>query len=137
VAGFLFSLWEYLKMTTLFFNIDPTGHYQREGASADGLAEAAGIIPHFFATALERAHHTNQPPTLDLIGDTMSELYQFGGFAYPMGGEVTPEGVYTYEGDEDLHPLGEMVGEGLTLRVYPYAITALSDGERTITGRFD
>jgi hypothetical protein len=67
----------------------------------------------------------------------MSELYQFGGFAYPMGGEVTPEGVYTYEGDEDLHPLGEMVGEGLTLRVYPYAITALSDGERTITGRFD
>ncbi|MEY2908797.1 MAG: hypothetical protein RLZZ602_1320 [Pseudomonadota bacterium] len=123
--------------TRLFFNLDPTGHYQREGAQVDRLAEAAGIIPHFFASALERAHHNEQAPTLGTIGDIMSELYGFGGFVYAMGGTVTEDGVYQYEGDDDLYPYGEITGEGLTLRVYPYAITALTDGQRTITGRFD
>lgn len=122
-------------MQMLTLTTDPTGSFPHAGA--DMIEQAAGIIPHFFATALERAHVREESPTLELIADYMSDVYGFGGFAYPLGGEVSPEGVYSYAGDPDLPPIATISGEGLRLYVYEYGITALTNGDRTITGRFD
>ena len=122
-------------MQVLTLTTDPTGCFPH--AAADMLEQAAGIIPHFFATALERAHVREESPTLERIADYMSDVYGFGGFAYPMGGEVSPEGVYQYAGEPELAPIATISGEGLRLYVYEYGITALTNGERTITGRFD
>lgn len=122
-------------MQVLTLITDPSGAFPHAGP--DLLEEAAGIIPHFFATALERAHVRDETPTLGLVSDYMSDIYGFGGFSYPMGGKITPEGVYKYPDDPDLPPIVTIAGEGLRLYVYEYGVTALTDGDRTITGRFD
>ena len=122
-------------MQVLTLTTDPTGSFPHAGESF--LQEAAGIIPHFFATALERAHVREEAPTLDRIADYMTDVYGFGGFAYPMGGELTEDGVYQYAGEPELAPIATISGEGLRLYIYEYGITALTDGERTVTGRFD
>jgi len=122
-------------MQVLTLTTDPTGSFPHADESL--LQEAAGIIPHFFATALERAHVREEAPTLGRVSDYMSDIYGFGGFAYPMGGDVSEDGVYQYAGEPDLPPVAAMSGEGLRLYVYEYGITALTDGERTVTGRFD
>ena len=122
-------------MQVLTLTTDPTGSFAN--ADESFLQEAAGIIPHFFATALERAHVREESPTLERIALYMTDLHGFGGFVYPLGGELTEDGMYQYAGDPELAPISTISGEGLRLYIYDYGITALTDGERTITGRFD
>ena len=76
--------------------------------------------------------------TLDTVAQAMNDVYGFGGFMYPMGGDVDPvTGVYSYVGDPDQFPLVDIRADGLRVLVYPYGIVALTDGDRTKVARFD
>jgi hypothetical protein len=120
-------------MQTVHLEIDPLNAYPAGVVNP----EHGGLIPSFFVTAFERLHVNEQAPSLDNVAQAMDDIYRFGGFCYPLGGSVDPDGVYTYPQDPDLYPLLKMTCEGLTLYVYEYGIVALTDGARTLTARFD
>ena len=122
---------------------DPVGHYISTGHYG-GIDECeqhckdwAGYIPHIFAEAVMLSDERGDV-SLDAVAQSMDDVYGFGGFSYPMGGNVDPvSGVYSYPGDPDQFPLVDIRTHGLRLLVYPYGIVALTDGDRTKTARFD
>jgi len=122
---------------------DPTHHYLQSGhyggldECEEHCREWAGLIPHIFAEAVMRAED-REDVTLDTVAQLMSDVYGFGGFMYPMGGDVDPvTGIYSYPGDDDLFPLVDIRSHNLRVLVYPYGIVALTDGDRVKTARFD
>lgn len=122
---------------------DPTGHYLATGHYGgidechDHCTEWAGYIPLHFANALTLADERGDV-TLDTVAQAMNDVYGFGGFMYPMGGNVDPvTGVYSYVGDPDQFPLVDIRADELRVLVYPYGIVALTDGDRTKVARFD
>lgn len=112
------------------------------------LLEACGVIPDFFVEACITAETESADAIdLDAIADGMDRIYQFGGFEFPWGGTVSPEGVYHADNEEDA-PLSPLVrfayalnegGRAFELFVYDYGITAIrergSDAARV--ARFD
>jgi hypothetical protein len=122
---------------------DPVGHYLASGHYGgidechDHCTEWAGYIPHIFAEAMRVAYERGDV-TLDTVAQAMNDVYGFGGFMYPMGGDVDPvTGVYSYVGDPDQFPLVDIRADDLRVLVYPYGIVALTDGDRTKVARFD
>jgi len=115
--------------------LNPAGDADIGGATPDRIIEACGIIPDFFAEACL----PEGPRTLQQVADDMEAGYGFGGFCYPLGGAVSPQGVYSYPEDPDLYPLVRYRFGAFECYVYPYAITAIRDvrtGECKV-GRFD
>lgn len=96
------------------------------------LAEACGIIPDFFCEACIRVEKLS----LDAIAAGMDNLYQFGGFSYPLDGTVDESGIYKskYDDAPALPPLGRFIFDGSQFEcyVYEYGITAIRD---TVTGQ--
>ena len=89
------------------------------------LIEACGMIPEFFAQACLSA----DPLTLDEIANQMDEAYSFGGFRYPLGGDITVSGLYQseHETDEDLPPLARFIFDRFECFVYQYGIVGIRD----------
>ena len=106
--------------------------------SAKDFEEGAGIIPDFFADAIQGAQ------TLEDVAERMDDLYQNGGFRYPFQGRVDDQGIYhSVHDDPALFPLVRLKGgdhDRFTCYVYEYGITAIQDdklpGEAMIA-RFD
>lgn len=114
-----------------------TGHYGGVDECEAHCKEWAGYIPHIFAEAVTLAEE-GEGVTLDTVAQNMNDVYGFGGFMYPMGGDVDPvTGVYSYVGESDLFPLVDIRSHNLRVLVYPYGIVSLTDGDRTKTARFD
>jgi hypothetical protein len=123
--------------------LNPTRDADLDNAQPQQLKEACGIIPDFFVAACVNAEKL----TLENVAAGMDSAYQFGGFAYPLNGTISDDGVYSspYDDDADLAPYARYIfedsdlGGALELFVYPYAITALRDREtrETKIGRFD
>jgi len=107
--------------------LNPTRDADIGSATPDAIIEACGIIPDFFLAGCLTADRL----TLDAIADGMDAAYQFGGFAYPFGGSLTPAGVYQSSSDEDadLPPLARFTFEGFECFVYHYGITAIRERE--------
>jgi hypothetical protein len=106
------------------------------------LAEACGIIPDYFCEACL----ADGPLKLDDIAAGMDNLYQCGGFAYPLDGTVDENGIYQskYDDDPALPPLGRFIfgvsrDKGFECFVYEYGITAIRDlaTRDTKVARFD
>ena len=135
-----------LESSTLGFDkmhIDPTCHYLQAGhygeldECEEHCREWAGFIPQIFSEAVTLAEDC-EDVTLDTVAQLMSDVYGFGGFMYPMGGDVdSVTGVYSYPGEDDLFPLVDIRSHDLRVLVYPYGIVALTDGDRVKTARFD
>lgn len=114
-----------------------TGHYGGLDETAAHCLDWSGAIPQIFGIALDVAAEQGEV-TLDTVAQAMNDVYGFGGFMYPMGGDVDPvTGVYSYVGDPDQFPLVDIRADGLRVLVYPYGIVALTDGDRTKIARFD
>jgi len=114
-----------------------TGHYGGVDECEEHCKEWAGYIPHIFAEAVMISDERGDV-TLDTVAQAMNDVYGFGGFMYPMGGDVDPvTGVYSYAGEDDLFPLVDIRSHHLRVLVYPYGIVALTDGDRVKTARFD
>ena len=133
------------KMRELLYRLEPdpvghyisTGHYGGIDECEQHCKDWAGYIPHIFAEAVMLSDERGDV-SLDAVAQSMDDVYGFGGFSYPMGGNVDPvSGVYSYPGDPDQFPLVDIRTHGLRLLVYPYGIVALTDGDRTKTARFD
>ncbi len=105
--------------------------------SAKHFEEGAGIIPDFFAEAIQGAE------TLEDVAERMDDLYQFGGFRYPIQGRVDDQGIYhSADGDPALFPLLRLKGgehNRFTCYIYEYGITAILDDPYTypMIARFD
>lgn len=100
------------------------------------LVEACGLIPAFVA---EAEIGLGEGAPLEALHRAVMEIYGYG-LGHPMtGGEVTPEGVYTYPEDPDLYPLVSLqTAQGHEVLIYQYAITAFRDSEgTTIVERID
>ena len=132
-------------MRELLYRLEPdpvghyisTGHYGGIDECEQHCKEWAGYIPHIFAEAVMLSDERGDV-SLDAVAQSMNDVYGFGGFSYPMGGDVdSVSGVYSYPGDPDQFPLVDIRTHGLRLLVYPYGIVALTDGDRTKTARFD
>jgi len=101
-----------------------------------GLA-SAGLVPYFFLESAVK--NWPEPPTLKEVADSMDDLYGYGGFMHPFGGEIV-DGRYisAYEEDEPLDPLVSITCGDITMLFYVYSITALVDAEgNSMIGRFD
>jgi len=117
---------------------NPAGNGDWALNSAQDFEEGAGIIPDFFADAVQGAQ------TLEDVAERMDDIYQNGGFRYPFQGHVDEEGIYhSAQGDPALFPLVRLKGgehNRFTCYVYEYGITAIQDdklpGEAMIA-RFD
>jgi len=118
--------------------LNPTRDADIGGARPADIIEACGIIPDFFAAA---CCSTSEALTLDIIASAMDAEYQFGGFCYPFGGNITPAGVYqsSHDDDPDMPPLACFTFEGFECFVYHYGITAIRDRatRETKIARFD
>ena len=117
--------------------LNPTDDPAIGSARPVDIVEACGVIPDIFCQACL----STDPLLLELIAEQMDWIYSFGGFGYPLGGAVSPEGRYCseFEDDDDLAPLARFIYDRFELFVYPYAITALRDrNTREVKiGRFD
>ena len=122
-------------MLSYAHKVDPTGYFETKGATKPRLIEALGIVPAFVAEAA--THGTPSEATPRSVLDDMAKAYGF--YMGDMeGGVVTPEGIYQYPEDPDLHPLIQWtLDDSVVIYMYEHAIIALTDGERTIITRMD
>lgn len=122
-------------MLSYAHKIDPTGFFESTGATNPRIIESLGIVPVFVAEAATRGTPSEATPRSVL--DDMAQAYGF--YMGDMeGGTVTPEGIYQYPEDKDLHPLMQWtLDDSVVIYMYKYAIIALTDGERTIITRMD
>lgn len=83
-------------MTTVVTQLDPTGHFTKEGVSGRRIFEALGLIPNFL----------NDPSNEDYedIRDRFEKHYPFGLFEI-QGGELNKDKYFCYPADPDLPPL--------------------------------
>ena len=115
--------------------VDPNGQYK--GIAEKKLIQAAGLLP-FFAQDVSMS----KPDGIQECFDMLMECYGFGMGQDGSGwGTIDPEtGVYTseHEGDPDMNPLIKFeITPELTWYVYQYAITGLTDGDKTMIVRMD
>ena len=116
--------------------MDPSDHYGPKGAKVGKLWDAMGLIPYFISEAA-------QEPTAKTVMDHMVDTYGWGMGSYNMLGEDQAgklEGdVYKYPEDEDLYPYArfELLDSGVEIRVYPYALVAVTGPDGQFMQRFD
>ena len=114
--------------------IDPNGAFK--GIKKAKLLEAMGLLPYF---AQDVAY--SEPESVQEAFDMLMDCYGYGMGQDGSGwGTVDEEGRYISISEEDpaLDPLGTFeLTEDLTFYVYQYAITAVSDGEKTLMARMD
>jgi len=113
--------------------LNPTFDRYIGSARPHDLVEACGIVPDFFCAACAEASAAagDEDITLDDICKGMDVLYGFGGFEYPMGGQVDHQGVLisNHDDDADLHPLARFGFEGRVFcYVYDCGIVAVRVG---------
>ena len=128
--------------------LNPAGDADLNRVQPAQLLEACGIIPDFFAEACITAE-TENPAGVnpDGIEDAMDNVYQSGGFQYPLAGDLDADGVYRsqYADDPDMSPLVRfayavtMGGQAFECFVYQYGITAIRErgSEAAKVARFD
>ena len=137
----------------LHCELNPTKAPELADATPAQLREACGIIPDFFADACMGSEYEEGDITLQAIADRMDQSYQWGGFCYPFGGLVTPDGTYCSEHADDpaLPPLARFtyVSEAefrfaapvpsIECLIYQYAITAIRfhGSDTAMVARFD
>jgi len=128
--------------------LNPAGDATLDRVTPAHLIEACGIIPDFFAEACITAESENPDGvSIEAIADAMDNVYQFGGFQYPFGGDVDADGVYRsqYAEDPPLSPLVRfayavtMGGQDFECFVYQYGITAIRErgSDTAKVARFD
>jgi hypothetical protein len=128
--------------------LNPAGDADLNRAQPAHLLEACGIIPDFFAEACITAETENPDGVnIDAIADAMDRVYQFGGFEFPLGGDLDADGVYRsqYAEDPDMSPLVRfayavtMGGQAFECFVYECGITAIRErgSETAKVARFD
>lgn len=109
----------------------------------EGVTEACGLIPHFFANACDACNYEN----LKAVADHIDKQYGFGGFCNPFNGRVDEKSQYIspYKDDAPLSPYMVCEFERYDIEssfkcyIYPHAITAIEDtatGEQ-MTARLD
>lgn len=109
--------------------INPTGHY--DTVPAKHLIEKAGILPTWLLQGLEAGE------------DAETALMSRYAIETPpmIGGTVADKGVYTYRGDDDLHPMAlvEADDPNETIYFYEYAMVSIVNREtnKTLTYRMD
>ena len=125
---------------------------------SEKLILACGYIPQFFYTAVHNIKEHNtlvegypkvlqelglsmepkaQPEleelTVESIAKQMDEIYQFGGFQFPVEGTIDDKGILIspYVEDEDMYPLVRFYDPSHTfeLFVYQYGIVGLRDSK--------
>ena len=129
-------------------------------SNIDGYIEACGLIPDFFARAIDEWESENgagcntddprgEQPTLSEVAERMDTIFGFGGFrSYLWPGTVLENGTFeALPSDEDeqdppLIPYVKLIHadeKHLECFIYPYGVVTLRDiktGE-TKTARFD
>lgn len=109
--------------------INPTGHY--DTVPAKHLIEKAGVLPMWLLQGLEAGE------------DAQTALMSRYAIATPpmIGGTVQDNGVYTYRGDDDLHPMAVVEADtpNETIYFYEYAMVSIVnvDTGKTLTYRMD
>lgn len=94
--------------------------------------DSLGYTPYWLKDAIENGARTQD----EYIQHCLA-CYGFG--SYPMtGGEVKPDGMYSYPDDPDMPPLiSWRLPGGVMFYQYPYGIVAFTDSAETYVARWD
>ena len=119
----------------MMVTLDPMKKF--EDVKKDRLVAACGLLPAFFADAMDRSTED----TAESVYKAVVEVYGFGDYSSANWGTVTPEGAYVsaYDDDPDMYPLLllEYPDSPVQMLIYQSAILAVRDGETTILSRMD
>lgn len=109
-------------MKTLEMTTDPLEHY---GVSRKEIEAICGIIPFW----VKNVTYLGLP-----LYVALNKQYQFGLYNL-QGGEVSPDGIFSYPEDPDLYPYCKIIRDDETFYQYPMAICAIvqKDGSTFIT----
>ena len=92
-------------------------HNKFLSATPDELLEACGLLPIWLANG--------EQPSLK---DRLIENYSFY-MGEMKGGNLSPEGLYTYPGDEDLYPLVSFESDTEICYIFKHAIVGVFEKE--------
>lgn len=95
---------------------DPTNKYPE--APENAFIEACGLLTPWIIEGIENKEHDMWKHLEDSYGFGMFEIEQV---------KISDEGIWSYPGDEDLHPLMTFEGNNINVHIYEYGMVAIKE----------
>ena len=119
----------------MLMTINPTGHYEKYVQGR--LREECGLIPAFYYDAMRLG--VSKEDSVEDVFNSMLELYGYPPISGLDYGTVDSEGVLTPPDGDKMYPYVKLAhpDNDTVCYIYAYGIVSVTDGQETITARFD